>query len=938
MWFRNFKIWLVALSIALISACGSQDSADTNSANTALQTSSKSANIANIANTNLLDSLAVLYPKGQMSEQQKTLAAKELLQNPAALRKTAPAPTSISAQSASGNVTAQVATGNFGAVSRIQNTTLSGSYFFTIYDSERDSALALHPEWTLEGTAFYTSRVAAPDLSPVHRFQNKINGSYLYTIYDTERADIVANYSDFFAYEGVSWHARQTEAAGYTPLYRFRNKVNGTYLFSSYESEKESIIANYSAIFELEGIAYYVRQTDPLELGLLVGGLGGVGNLDGVGSEARFGYSNGVAIDTTGNAFVTDNTSRIIRKITPAGEVTTFAGKTDPNNYAPIDGTSTTARFISPTAMAIDSLGNLFVADGRTIRKITPAAVVTSFAGSNTGLPSLPSVDGTGTAATFRQPTSITIDSADNLYVADSGNYTIRKITPAGVVTTIAGDVTGTYSPNPVDGPALTARFSFLRSIAVDSANNLYAVDGSLIRKITGLGIVSTLVGQTTAGSVLDGDATVARFGFITGIKTDSAGNIFVADSQTRSIRKVTPTGFVTTFTGALPGTFPTSSSAFLPLDGTGTNAQFGSPSALAIDSAGNLFAMDSFTFRKITPTAVVTTIAGKIAQTGKADGTGADARFDNLSGMVIDSTGNAYVLNPREGLVRKITLEGVVTTFAGGGAYNVADPSGDGTGTGARFQFPITLAIDAANNLYVGEQQVIRKITPAGVVTTIAGARPTYTPPAPPATLTSVDGTGTAARFRYVSGMAVDAAGNLFVNDQNIVRKITPGAVVTTFAGSAASAGLSTDGNGAAAQFGYLSAMAIDSTGTLYVSDGGKIRKITPTADVSTFAGGAGFGYVDGDLTVAKFISASAITFDASNNMYLADSGNNTIRKITPAGQVSTVVGTAGRRGVVEGLLSGVASLNSPSGVAVYGGKLYITDENSVLKVNGLP
>lgn len=924
MWFRNFKIWLVAFSIALISACGSQDSGS--STNAALPANSKAANNAN---TSLIDSLAVLYPNGQMSEQQKALAAKELLQNPAALRKTAPASTAIFGQSASGTVAAQVATGNFGPVSRIQNTTLSGSYFFTIYDFERDNALALHPEWNLEGTAFYTSRVASPGLNPVHRFQNKVNGSYLYSIYETERADIVANYSDLFAYEGVSWYASQTAQAGYTPLYRFRNKVNGTYLFSAYETEKDAIIANYAAIFELEGIAYYVRQTDPLELSLLAGGLGGAGNLDGVGSEARFGYSYGVAVDAAGNAYVSDIQNRIIRKVTPTGVVTTFAGKTDLSNYSPVDGTGTAARFVSPYGIAIDSLGNLFVADGRTIRKITPAAVVTTVAGNYTTSYSLPSADGTGTAASFRNTQSITIDSADNLYVADTQNYTIRKITPAGVVTTVAGDVTGTYSATPIDGPALTAKFVAPTGVTVDSANNIYVADSQQIRKISA-GVVSTLAGNIANSALQDGTGLAAKFGYISGIKSDVAGNIFVADSSTRSIRKVTPAAVVTTYAGALPGSFPTGASAYLPLDGTGTSAQFGSVTGLAIDTTGNLFAMDSNTLRKISTAAVVTTIAGKAAQTGTTDGTGAAARFIYPRGMVFDSTGNMFVLNQSFNLVRKVTQAGVVTTFAGGGSYPGLGATGDGTGTSANFSGLSGIAIDAANNLYVTDQLAVRKITPAGVVTTLAGVRNDYASP-------PTDGALTVARFGFTTGIAIDSTGNLYVSENKTIRKITPAGVVSTFAGSTTSTGVSADGNGIAAKFTYVSNIAIDNAGTLYLLDAGRIRKVSVTADVTTFSA-IGYGYLDGDVSVAKFSGITGFAFDSSNNIYVSDSGNSAVRKITTTGQVSTAVGTAGLRGVVEGLLSGVASLSSPSGVAVFGGKLFITDENSILKVNGLP
>lgn len=922
--FKNFKIWLVALSMALLSACGSQDSGS-NSANAALQTSSKSASITN---TSLLDSLAVLYPNGQMSEQQKTLATKELLQNPAALRKTAPASAAISGQSTSGTLTAQVATGNFGPVYRIQNTTLSGSYFFTIYDGERDSALALHPEWNLEGTAFHTSRVAAPGLSPVHRFQNKLNGSYLYSIYEAERADIAANYSDYFAYEGVSWYASQTAQAGYTPLYRFRNKANGTYLFSSYESEKDAIIANYSAIFELEGIAYYVRQTDPLELSLLAGGLGGYGNLDGVGSEARLGSSYGIAVDAAGNTFVADSSSASIRKITPSGQVTTFAG----GSYGVVDGTGTAAKFASLAGIVIDSAGNLFVADqgSRSIRKITTGAVVTTFAGSTTFNPTATavSVDGTGTAATFRSVSGLAIDSADNLYVADTNNYTIRKITPAGVVTTIAGDVTGTYpTSGPVNGPALSARFVFPRSITVDSANNIYVAESSQIRKIAPNGMVSTFAGQTLGGIPQDGVGSAAVFSGLIAIKADAAGNVFALEgSLNRVIRKVTPAGVVTTFAGDLTNTSLDTN----PVDGTGSNVRFGSPQALTLDAAANLLVMDSGTLRKVTPAAVATTLVGKAAQTGTTDGTGAAARFLNMNDMVADSTGNLFALSMLQGgnnfVVKKVSSDGVVTTFAGGGSFS-SNPSGDGTGTGAAFYFPSNLAVDTANNLYVTEQGVVRKITPAGVVTTIAGVRPTTGFGGAP--VTPLDGTGAGARFTYLGGIAADSTGNLFVSEGRNIRKITPAAVVTTFANIPTTS--TTYGPS-------LSKIAIDSTDTLYVVDSTKIQKVTSSAVVSTFAGAVGGGYADGDISIAKFSYSGGMAFDASNNMYVADSGNNVVRKITVAGQVSTVVGTAKRVGVVEGLLSGAANLAYPNKVGVYGGKLYISDENSILKVNGLP
>ena len=187
-----------------------------------------------------------------------------LAHNPAVLTLTAPAPDAavlgnqIQAQS---DIQPQANTASFSPVTRIQNTTLSGSYFFTIYNSERISALAANPRWNEEGTAFWASATPEAGLSPVYRFRNNFNGSYLYTIFESERASIASTYAATFTYEGPAWYASQTQPAGWTPLYRFRNLTNGTYLFTASEAEKSNIIASYSSTFKLEGVAYYVWQS-----------------------------------------------------------------------------------------------------------------------------------------------------------------------------------------------------------------------------------------------------------------------------------------------------------------------------------------------------------------------------------------------------------------------------------------------------------------------------------------------------------------------------------------------------------------------------------------------------------------------------------------------------------------------------------------------------
>lgn len=255
------------LFAALLSACGGQsttDSATASSVQKTAQTSQVAPILSPTSSSDLLAGLSAVYPNGQISATSAAQAAKELAQNPAVLHITvANAATAQNAKSAS--VQTQAVAADYKAVNRIQNTSLTGAYFFTIYDSDRTTALANNPNWKLEGAAFWASLASGTGLNSVHRFRNNLNGSYLYTIYEAEKTDIQTNYAATFFYEGVAWYAQQTPGAGWSPLYRFRNLLNGTYLFSAYEAEKDAIVANYSAVFQLEGIAYYVRQDAPID-------------------------------------------------------------------------------------------------------------------------------------------------------------------------------------------------------------------------------------------------------------------------------------------------------------------------------------------------------------------------------------------------------------------------------------------------------------------------------------------------------------------------------------------------------------------------------------------------------------------------------------------------------------------------------------------------
>ncbi len=316
-----------------------------------------------------------------------------------------------------------------------------------------------------------------------------------------------------------------------------------------------------------------------------VAGCGTAGAVDGSGATAEFNYPSGVAVDSDGNVYVADQYNNKIRMIDSADNVSTYAGT---GATGQTDGDLTTAKFNLPSDVALDASGNLYVADtgNHKIRKITPSGTVSTLAGS--GSPG--SQDGTGIAASFSSPSGLSLDSAGNIYVADTGNHKIRKITPTGTVSTIAGS----GSPGFADGTHDIAQFNQPADVAVDASGAIYVADNGncRVRKILGEN-VSTVAGNGTASSS-DGPALEASFNYPTGIELDSSGFIYIADSDGNRVRKFGPAGIVIT----LAGTGVSGSD-----DGPYSASTFSCPSRLAIDAQGNLYVpdMNNHKIRKIT-------------------------------------------------------------------------------------------------------------------------------------------------------------------------------------------------------------------------------------------------------------------------------------------------------------------------------------------------
>jgi sugar lactone lactonase YvrE len=654
----------------------------------------------------------------------------------------------------------------------------------------------------------------------------------------------------------------------------------------------------------------------------VTGSIGGAGNLNGQGGASRFNGPTSVAQDSHGNYYVADGYNQLIRKITPAGLVSTYAGKYGMQGHT--DGNVADATFNLPAGIVADSADNLYVADAfnGAIRKITPAGVVSTLAGG-AAFGSGTCTDGTGSAARFNLPQGIAVDAAGNVYVADSFCGTIRKVTPAGVVTTLSSTWNGE-----------------LLGVAVSpDGSTVYYDNGNQIFRLDPVSHVTTVLAGSGTNGAADGTGEAASFNGSAGMALDSSGTLYVADNWNCAVRKVTASGVVTTLAGPSGGCL-----SAVETDGTGTAANFLFPNGVLADNTGNLVVSDVYgeTIRKVSLGGITTTFAGLGANIGATDGTGAVASFGFLIGSAItaDSSGNLYIAEVLNNLIRKVTPAGVVTTVAGGpGQQGYVE----GTGSAARFNMPSGIAVNASGTLYVADtsNSAIRQISPAGVVSTLAGGNGWG----------SADGVGSAAQFRLPTGVATDSSGNVYVADyyNNTIRKVTAAGVVTTLAGNPNMSG-SADGTGSAALFSGPLQLVVDSTGTIYVSDSNNstIRKISPAGVVTTLAGTAGVpGSADGTGSAARFNFSvlvtlgltdrgGGLTLDAAGNLYLADTNNGTIRKITPTGVVSTVAGSAGQVGIQLGALP--STLGPTQGVVVVGNTLYTTVASASLLSFQLP
>ena len=627
---------------------------------------------------------------------------------------------------------------------------------------------------------------------------------------------------------------------------------------------------------------------------------------EGLFSEATYLYRVQAFNDSESSAYSNEAaaTTRSAPEVAAGWRIDTLAGRTDNDGD---EGPAVRARLASPYGVAVDGSGNVYIADRRNhrIRRVDRSGTITTVAG--TGERGFGGDGGPAVAARLNEPTRVALDTSGALYIADRGNHRIRRVDGLGIVTTVAGNGEIGFSGD--GGPAVEARLKLPQGMAVDGSGALYIADtwNRRIRRVDASGTITTVAGSGGRGYGGDGGPAVrTSLNVPAGVAVDGLGNLYIAESEQNRVLRVDTSGIITTMAG-------NGEIGFSGDGGPAVEAWLNTPLGVTVDEAGNVYIADwgNHRIRRVDGSGIITTIAGTGERGFSGDGGPAvEASLWHPEGVTVDGGGNLYIADWGNHRIRRVDGSGVITTIAGIGESGFGGDGGPAAG--AWLNTPLGVAVDTSGNVYIADtyNDRIRRVDGSGIITTVAGTGESG--------FGGDGGPAGEAQLDSPRGVAVDGSGNLFIADANNgrIRRVNSLGAITKVA----------------SRLHWPTGVAVDGLGNVYIADtvDHRIRRVDAGGTLTTIAGigESGFSGDGGPAVEARLNHPRGVAVDEGGNVYIADTWNQRIRRVDPSGGITTVAG------IGEGSDSGGAGpateavLDWPVGVAVDGsGNLYIAD-----------
>ena len=712
---------------------------------------------------------------------------------------------------------------------------------------------------------------------------------------------------------------------------------NGPAIEARLDAPKKVAVDAAGNLYIADRSNHRIRRVDPSGTITTIAGTGesGFSGDGGPAVAARLNFPEGVATDGAGNLYIADSWNHRIRRVDSSGTITTVAGRVG-SGFSGDGGPAVAAWLRLPYGITVDTAGNLYIVDtdNHRIRRMDPSGTITTFAGM--GVSGFSGDNGPAVQAALRRPSGVAVDGVGNLYIADLGNHRIRRVDPSRVITTIAG--TGEYGFRGDGGPALEARLASPRGLAVDAAGNLYVADwgNHRIRILTRTrapttppqptGLTATAVSSSKINLTWQ-DNSHNETGFRVQRRLGGSGDWVQVGTTAANVTTFSDAGLspATTYHFRVQAFNATASSTFsneavattlergqpdadwkidtiaggaVGDNGPAIEARLHAPKKVAVDAAGNLYIADrsNHRIRRVDPSGTITTVAGTGESGFSGDGDPAVAAQLNIpEGVAVDGAGNLYIADSENHRIRRVDPSGTITTIAGTGESGFSGDNGPAVQAALRRHSDV--AVDGAGNLYIADtfNDRIRQIDPSGTITTIAGTGLSG--------FSGDNGPAIQARLYWPGGVAVDGVGNLYVADSfnHRIRRVDPSGTITTIAGTGERGFSGDNGPAVAAQLRRPEGVAVDSAGNLYIadSDNHRIRRVDPSGTITTIAGTGvhGFSGDNGPAVQARVFLPWGVAVDNSGNLYIADWGNDRIRRVDATGAIATIAGTRERR-----------------------------------------